>query len=168
MSGITITTRTGNISVDPVLYRHIFENSILADHPRYLQSLHDKNIPLSQLIELCRQGKLAYTLFFGSYKVIAPMLEAESAGLFGGFDGKYTISVRGRVINLNTIRLIIKDIKMKQDKIARFVNANKNPNVKYLKNSPRSLADQAACIVERLDIDMNEYRAYKKKRDALW
>ena len=168
MNTITVTTRGQNTSVDAVLYRHIFENSIVADHPRYLQSLNDGRISLSQLIELCRQGKIAYSLFFGSYKVVAPMLEAESARLFGDFGGKYSISVRGRAINLNTVRLIIKDIKLKQEKIARFVKTPPNPNVKYLKNSPRPLSDQAQCIVDRLGINMDEYRSSDNKRDALW
>lgn len=163
-----ISTRTGQIEIGDDVYRGIFEASIVSDHPYYLESIKARRITLSHLIDLCRQGRLSYALFFGSSKVVMPMIERESERLFNGFDGEYSIGVRGgRKIGLNAVRLLIKDIKLKQEAINRFIKTGNNPHVKYLKNSSRSLDDQAKCIVDRLGIDMDVYRAFAKKSDAL-
>ena len=164
---VKITTRKGDIDIDMALYKHLFEASIISNHPDYLDSLESGRMTLSSLINLCRAGNIAYSLFFGSVAVIAPVVDKESAALFGGFNGKYSISVRGRVLNLNVIRLLIKDIKMKQESIARFVKAGRHPHVKYLKSSKRPLKDQADYITDALGVDMDMFRSYKNKRDAL-
>lgn len=164
---IQITTKGGGVEIDGVLFRHIFESSIISNHPHYLASLESGKLTLSDLISLSRQGGIAYSLFFGTNGTVSPLINKESASLFGGFGDKYSLGVRGRVFNLNVIRLLIKDIKMKQDVIMRFVKTEKHPYVKFLKNSKRSLRDQADYIVDSLRIDMNIFRSYKDKRDAL-
>lgn len=139
----------------------------MSNHPDYLDSLKSEKMTLSDLIKLCRAGNIAYSLFFGSTNVIAPIIDKESAKLFGGFDGKYSISVRGKALNLNVIRLLIKDIKMKQESIARFIKTDRHPHVRYLKSSKRPLLDQANYVISALNLDMNTYRSYKNKKDAL-
>ena len=164
---IRVTTKNGGVEIDGALFKHLFESSIVSDHPDYLASLNDRKIALSSLINLCRAGHIAYALFFGSSTVVSPIMDKESARLFGGFGGQYSLSVRGRTLNLNVIRLLIKDVKLKQETIARFIKTRRHPHVKYLKHSTRSLMDQADYIISALGIDMNHYRSYKSKRDAL-
>lgn len=164
-----IATRSGQIEISDDIYRGIFETSIVSDHAYYLESIKNGHISLSRLIDLCRQGRLSYALFFGSSAVVLPMIERETAKIFDGFDGEHGISVRGgRMIRLSAVRLLIKDIKLKQDAVTRFINTDKNPHVKYLKNSKRPLADQAECVVDKLGISMDDYRSFTKKGDALW
>lgn len=164
---VQITTKNGYVEVDGKLFRNIFESSIISNHPHYLDSLDTGRMTLSDLINLCRQGGIAYSLFFGSNDVVSPVIDSESASLFGGFGNKYSIGVRGRVFNLNVVRLLVKDIKMKQEVIVRFVKTGKHPHVKFLKSSKRSLQDQAEYIVSALGIDMTTFRSYSDKRDAL-
>lgn len=164
---IKITTKSGSLEIEAILFRHIFESSIVSNHPDYLEALSSGKMALSTLIDLCRAGNVAYSLFFGSHKMVSPLIDKESATLFEGFDGKYSIAVRGHAFNLNVIRLLIKDIKMKQKTVARFITTERHPLVKYLKNSQRSLEDQAEYITNSLGIDMNVYRSFRNKRDAL-
>ena len=166
-SEIQITTKSGGIKVDAELYKHLFESSIVSNHPDYLTSLKNGTITLSSLTNLCRTGHIAYSLFFGTKHKVAPMIDKESARLFEGFGGTYSVAVRGHTLNLNVVRLLIKDIKMKQRTITRFVKAKRHPFIKYLKSSKRSLEDQADCIVDMLGIDMDTYRSFRSKRAAL-
>jgi len=98
---------------------------------------------------------------------VSQLIDEESEALFRGFGGQYSIGIRGRTFNLNVIRLLIKDIKMKQETIARFVKTERHPHIKYLKNSTRPLENQADYIVSSMGIDMSTYRSYRSKRDAL-
>lgn len=150
------------------LYIYIFENSIHNTHPDYLDSLKTGRISLGNLKRLCQSAQLSYTLFFGSYSVVTELLKMETDKIFRGFNGKINIAIRGRVISLNNIRLIVKDIKNKQHFITRYTKVPLNSHIKYLSKSTRSLDDQAQCIIDRLGIDMDAFRSYKKKTDAIW
>lgn len=165
---IKITSRSGEIEVDESLYRHLFEASIISDHPDYIESLKSKKITMSSFLNLARKGRIAYALFFGSSGVVSPMVKKETERLFGGFGGKFSLGVRGRTINLNSVRLLIKDIKLKQGVIARFVSAQRHPHIKRLKNSRYSLDEQAQYITDSMGIDMHTYRSFASKRDAFY
>ena len=163
---IKITSKNGEVEVDESLYRHLFEASIVSDHQDYIESLKSKKIALSSFLALARAGHIAYALFFGSYQIVSPMVDRETERLFGGFGGKFSVGMRGRVLNLNAVRLLIKDIKLKQDVVARFVRGERHPHVKYLKNSKHSLEEQAKYITDSMGIDMDFYRSMKSKRSA--
>lgn len=164
---IKITTKSGSVDVEAALFKHLFESSIISNHPDYLASIDEGKITFSSFINLCRAGHIAYSLFFGSSAIVSPIVDKESDKLFGSFGGQYGIGLRGRTLNLNVIRLLIKDVKMKQEAIARFIKTERHPHVKYLKNSKRSLPEQADYITNALGIDMDLYRSYKNKKDAL-
>lgn len=154
------------VSIDT--YRLLFDNSIYYDHTDYLESLKSKRIAFSDLKRLSREASINYALFFAPFPVVRAMIEKENSRIFQGFGGKFSVSIRGHVFSLNSIRMVIKDIKIKQNFIARHVRAPKNPHLKYLAKSKRSLDEQAEYILNAMNIDMAEFRAQKSKLGAMW
>lgn len=162
-----VSIRHRNVDIDARSFRYLFENSPLYEDKKYLEARDKGKIPMSELIDLARLAHINYALFFMPFDALAPMIEKENEKIFQGFGGNFTISLRGKMINLNLVRMVIKDLKIKQTFIGRYVRADKNPHPRYLVNSPKNTKEQAQCILDKIDINLEDFRGAKNKPNAM-
>lgn len=161
-----VSVRGSQVEIDKDTFICLFDNSIYHDHPKYLKALEHNNIAMNDLITLAREASINYALFFAPSPLVGSMIEKENKKIFQGFSGKFTLGIRGGRINLNTVRMVVKDLKIKQSFIARHFTAPKNPHLRFLTNSPKSPKDQASYILNALNIDMDHMREVKKTKSA--
>lgn len=162
-----VSVRNRKVTIERETFIYLFDNSIYYEHPEYLEAIKNDSIAMAKLIMLSREASINYPLFFVPFAVIKTMLDKENKKLFQGFGGKFTLSIRGRQINLNLVRLIIKDLKIKQAFITKYMNAPKNPHLRFLANSPKNSSEQAQYILNTLNIDINLMRTQRSKATAM-
>ncbi len=162
-----VSIRHRNVDIDDRSFRYLFENSPLYEDKKYLEARDKKKIPMSELIDLARLAHINYALFFMPFDALTPMVEKENEKIFQGFGGNFTISLRGKMVNLNLVRMVIKDLKIKQAFIRRYIRADENPHPRYLANSPKSIKEQAQCILDNLDINLEDFRRARNKPSAM-
>ncbi|MFZ2513247.1 MAG: hypothetical protein WAW63_02205 [Candidatus Saccharimonadales bacterium] len=122
---------------------------------------------MSELIDLARLAKINYALFFMPFASLATIVDKETEKIFQGFGGNYTISIRGKRVNLNLVRMVIKDIKIKQAFIKRYLAVATNPHPRFLVNSPATVQEQARYILRALDIELDCLKRAKNKPAAM-
>ena len=162
-----ISIRHKQIEIDEQSFRYLFDNSPLYEDKRYLDARGSRNIAMSELVELARLARINYALFFVPYDCLAPMIEKENERIFQGFGGNFTISLRGKTVNLNLVRMVIKDLKIKQTFIGKYLSAGINPHPKFLAHSPKTVSEQAEYILNALDINLEDFRNTKSKPAAM-
>ncbi|MEK7625929.1 MAG: hypothetical protein AAB423_01050 [Patescibacteria group bacterium] len=162
-----ISIRHKQVQIEDRTFRYLFDNSPLYEDRKYLEARKKGSIAMSELVELARLARINYALFFMPFDSLAPMIEKENEKIFQGFSGNFTISIRGKKVNLNLVRMVIKDLKIKQTFIRKYLGAGNNPHPKYLVNSSRSVAEQAQCILDKIDVSLKDFRATKSKPAAM-
>lgn len=162
-----ISVRHRHVEVDARTFNYLFDNSPLYEDAKYLDARHDGSIAMSELIELSRIAHINYVLFFMPFDTLGPMIDSENEKIFQGFGGNFTISIRGRRVNLNLVRMVIKDLKLKQAFVGKYLKTDTNPHPRFLANSPKSTTDQAHYVLNALDIDLQDFRSQKSKPAAM-
>lgn len=153
--------------IDDKVFSYLFDNSPFYEDADYLDARANGSIAMSKLIELARAAHINYALFFLPIEYLAPMIDKENERLFQGFGGNFTISIRGKSVNLNLVRMVIKDLRLKQSFIGRYLNAGANPHPKFLAHSQKSIEEQAQYIMNALDISLEEFRGSRSKPAAM-
>lgn len=162
-----VSIRHKFVEVDSRTFCHLFDNSPLYEDKKYIEARDKGSIAMSELIDLSRLAHINHALFFMPFSPLESMVEKENEKIFQGFDGNFTISIRGKKVNLNLVRMVIKDLKLKQAFIKRYLQAGENLHPRFLANSPKSIKEQAQYILKALDIDMDEFRNSKSKPAAM-
>ena len=162
-----VSIRHKQVEIDYRSFCYLFDNSPLYEDRRYLNARGNQSIAMSELIELSRLAHINYALFFMPYNSLEPMIEKENEKIFQGFGGNFTIGLRGRSVNLNLVRMVIKDLKIKQTFIGKYLNTGANPHPRFLANSPKSIEEQANYILTALNISLEDFRNTKSKPAAM-
>ena len=162
-----ISIRNKKVDIDRRTFLYLFDNSIYYDHKDYLLACEEESIAMRKLITLAREANINYALFFAPYDLVVDAVNKENKRIFQGFEGKFTLSIRGKRINLNLVRMVIKDLKIKQAFIGRYLSTGINPHPRFLANSPKSLHEQAQYILDALGLDIDTMRSQRSKPAAM-
>lgn len=162
-----VSVKNKKVQIDGRTFSYLFDNSIYYEHNEYLEAQSTGNIAMGRLIVISREASINYALFFVPYEIVVDIVEKENKKLFQGFSGKFTISIRGKKINLNLVRMVVKDLRIKQTFISRYIKTPVNLHPKFLAHSPKSIQDQAVYILDSLGIDIQAMRGMKDKRTAM-
>lgn len=162
-----LSIRHRSVEIDDKTFSYLFDNSPLYEDGKYLDARKKGSIAMSELIELSRIAHINYALFFMPFDSLYPMVDKENEKIFQGFGGNFTISIRGKRVNLNLVRMVIKDLKIKQTFIGRYLSAGTNPHPKFLAHSPKSINEQARYILDAMGIKLEDFRATKDKPAAM-
>lgn len=172
MASLRLSIGDSNDDIDIKNYITLCDNFIFVDRDEFDRCGNLGSITFSQLRDLCRKNKLSYPLFFANHAKILQLVETYNADLYGKIDEKkiLTIGSRGGDLDIRRIRWIVADVIEKQ-KIYKQYGYNTDLRdekiVKYLKNTQKSVEEQAAYVCHKLDLSHNKlHNECRTKNDA--
>ena len=164
---IAISKSATKTSISTEVYSLLHENFIYSDRELSQGYMNKKQITFVQLRKLCRKNNFNYALFFAGINHLKKIINEQNSELFGSLDRKEIIAgTRSGTVDIRAIRWIIGDLIAKKDLYKKYGNSQKLKIVKFLRNSSRSVPDQANYILETLGISRNDLLAKTTKKAA--
>lgn len=140
--------------LDAVVYRCLFENTIVHRKQRFTQSLENGVLQLKEFINFTREGEVPYPLFFLEILYVHKIVEEfKKKVYFGVSKEQLSISSRGD-FSLADISLILKDITRKQYFLKKSVQHTNEISGRFAK-SEKSVAEKANDIRNLIGYDIN-------------
>lgn len=154
--------------IEEAVFVALLENSVASTYVDYDRALKKLEIPFNDLVNLARHGEIPYTLFFAPLPLVAAQIEAKTEKLLSGLS-KDTFSVNSRdKVSLRDVELIVKDLLRKQELLKTHDKTlTKNTIVGLLGRPGKSIAADAAKLMEALDLTHGAIRSARTKKAAL-
>lgn len=172
MSHLKLSIGDSSKDISMSNYIDLCDNFIFVNRNEADRYKSQGSITFSQLRDLCRKNKLSYPLFFAETTRIKELIEVYNTRLYGKIDENTVLVLGSREgdLDIRRIRWIIADISEKQ-KIYKKHGYNKNLQndgiVKFLKNSQKSVEEQAMYICNKVSMFRDDIQKSKSKNEAL-
>lgn len=170
MTGMSMNVTLDRVStpIDRGAFEALFEQSVVRSYAPVTKALSKGSISFKDLVELARKAEIPYPLFFAPRDVVDEQLRIKQKRLLQGFSAKREFSMNSRHhVDLAQVELIVKNLQFKQDWMKKDKSLERNPVVGMLKKSQAPIAEDAAKLMETLNLGRTELRSTKKKGDAL-
>lgn len=142
----------------------LLENFVANARAAFQHALEDGSIKFTKLVELARTADIPFSLFFAPREVVEAQVALKTEKLLQGLTKKeFSLSLRNSV-ELRDIELIVKDLLRKQELLKTHDKTlKKNTIVGSLSRPGRTVAADAAKLMDHLDISASTLRGVKTK-----
>lgn len=157
-----------HVPIDRDVFVGLFHNSVVASYADVRKALDGQPMSLRTFLKLSYQAQIPYPLFFAPRDVVEKQVRLKTDKLMAGFT-KQSFSMNSRhKVELCDVELIVKDLMRKQELLRRY-DPTLEPNslVGVVKNSRRSVAEDATSLLRVLGLDLSEIRVAKTKEAAV-
>lgn len=156
------------VPIERQVFESLFEQSVVCDRAPVRNALRDGFIAYRKLVGLSREAEIPYPLFFAPMEVVEEQLRLKTEKLMAGFNKKPEFSMNSRNrVNLSQVELIVKDLLRKQAYIRTDKTLTKNRIVNLIRKPGASVAEDAARLMDALELDPSDLRTTKNKSAAL-
>lgn len=153
-----------SIPIQRSVFVALLENSVANARAGFQHALEDGSIKYTKLVDLARAADIPFSLFFAPQEVVDAQLSLKTEKLLQGLTKQeFSLSSRNSV-ELRDIELIVKDLLRKQELLkAHDKTLNRNTIVGSLREPGRTIAADAAKLMDLLDISASTLRGVKTK-----
>ncbi|MEI2811419.1 MAG: hypothetical protein V9F00_14825 [Nocardioides sp.] len=154
--------------IDRGVFEALFEQSVVRSYAPITKAMDKGSISFKDLVKHACMAEIPYPLFFAPRDVVDEQLRIKQKRLLEGFSAKREFSMNSRHhVDLAQVELIVKNIQFKQDWMKKDKTLDRNPIVGMLKKSKAPIAEDAAKLMDALQLGATELRGAKNKGDAL-
>ncbi len=165
---MTLVVHGKPVLIERDVFTALFSNSVVSHRTDIGRALDGQPLPLRDFLNLARQAEIPYPLFLAPLKVVEEQLRLKTEKLMTGFTREFfSMHSRSRV-ELHDIELIVKDLLRKQELLRKHDKSLKpNKIVGLLKKSTRSVAEDAAILMQAIGLSRNDLRNARNRDAAL-
>lgn len=155
------------VPIDRGAFVALFEHSVVSERADVRKALERSTMPFKTFVKMARIAEIPYPLFFAPLDVVEEQLRLKTEKLMAGFTKKsFSMNSRNRV-HLQDVELIVKDLLRKQQHLKADDTLAKNAIVGCLRKPGRSVAEDAAKLMQALEVTTEDIKNARTKESAL-
>lgn len=165
---IDVTISGTAVTIPRIVFTTLLDNSVAGTYSDYEHALVSGAVKFRKLEYLCRKGDIPLPLFFAPLPLVEAQVKTKTDKLLAGVS-KDTFSVGSRArVELHEVELIVKDLIRKQELLRKHDSTLvRNKVVGVISKAAATPDEDAARLMDAIGLTFEEFRASRKKQDAL-